>query len=148
MLTYWTLHAERSFVLWNCCRAGEYYCVEDVWSWSSYIFVSYFWHCEEGKPWYYYYSIDKQPILFPIFNLVWTLSLCSWLINFLPRIERGFFYSLQIFCSSYQHKSGQMRLRVTTLSRRWVAGSGSIQASLLSCCVWHNLPIFVGVVYE
>ncbi|KAM7274815.1 hypothetical protein ACFE04_016681 [Oxalis oulophora] len=27
----------------------------------------------------------------------------------------------------YQHTSGQMRLRVTTLSRRWVAGPGSIQ---------------------
>ncbi|MBA0631353.1 hypothetical protein Godav_000234, partial [Gossypium davidsonii] len=27
----------------------------------------------------------------------------------------------------YQHSSGEMRLRVTTLSRRWVAGPGSIQ---------------------
>lgn len=30
-------------------------------------------------------------------------------------------------CYSYQHNNGQMRLRVTTLSRRWVAGAGSIQ---------------------
>ncbi|KAJ0053266.1 hypothetical protein Pint_00003 [Pistacia integerrima] len=33
------------------------------------------------------------------------------------------------FLTYYQHNSGQMRLRVTTLSRRWVAGPGSIQAS-------------------
>ncbi|PSS24554.1 Protein transport protein [Actinidia chinensis var. chinensis] len=31
------------------------------------------------------------------------------------------------FLTYYQHHSGQMRLRVTTLSRRWVAGPGSIQ---------------------
>ncbi|GMH00679.1 hypothetical protein Nepgr_002518 [Nepenthes gracilis] len=31
------------------------------------------------------------------------------------------------FLTYYQHKNGQMRLRVTTLSRRWVAGPGSIQ---------------------
>ncbi|CAL5382503.1 unnamed protein product [Camellia sinensis] len=31
------------------------------------------------------------------------------------------------FLTYYQHISGQMRLRVTTLSRRWVAGTGSIQ---------------------
>ncbi|KAL0008274.1 hypothetical protein SO802_009776 [Lithocarpus litseifolius] len=31
------------------------------------------------------------------------------------------------FLTYYQHYSGQMRLRVTTLSRRWVAGPGSIQ---------------------
>ncbi|KAF2312541.1 hypothetical protein GH714_035010 [Hevea brasiliensis] len=31
------------------------------------------------------------------------------------------------FLTYYQHSSGQMRLRVTTLSRRWVAGPGSIQ---------------------
>ncbi|GAV71834.1 Gelsolin domain-containing protein/zf-Sec23_Sec24 domain-containing protein/Sec23_trunk domain-containing protein/Sec23_helical domain-containing protein/Sec23_BS domain-containing protein [Cephalotus follicularis] len=31
------------------------------------------------------------------------------------------------FVTYYQHTSGQMRLRVTTLSRRWVAGPGSIQ---------------------
>ncbi|XP_043810063.1 protein transport protein SEC23 isoform X2 [Manihot esculenta] len=31
------------------------------------------------------------------------------------------------FLTYYQHSSGQMRLRVTTLSRRWVAGSGSTQ---------------------
>ncbi|RXH93216.1 hypothetical protein DVH24_013792 [Malus domestica] len=33
------------------------------------------------------------------------------------------------FYFHYQHSSGQMRLRVTTLSRRWVAGPGSLQAS-------------------
>ncbi|TQE09039.1 hypothetical protein C1H46_005422 [Malus baccata] len=33
------------------------------------------------------------------------------------------------FLTYYQHSSGQMRLRVTTLSRRWVAGPGSLQAS-------------------
>ncbi|KAF7137583.1 hypothetical protein RHSIM_Rhsim07G0044000 [Rhododendron simsii] len=32
------------------------------------------------------------------------------------------------FLTYYQHGSGQMRLRTTTLSRRWVAGPGSIQA--------------------
>ncbi|KAM7476611.1 hypothetical protein LguiB_023854 [Lonicera macranthoides] len=32
------------------------------------------------------------------------------------------------FLTYYQHSSGQMRLRATTLSRRWVAGPGSIQA--------------------
>ncbi|KAI8545608.1 hypothetical protein RHMOL_Rhmol07G0052800 [Rhododendron molle] len=32
------------------------------------------------------------------------------------------------FLTYYQHSSGQMRLRTTTLSRRWVAGPGSIQA--------------------
>ncbi|KAF7849952.1 hypothetical protein BT93_L0092 [Corymbia citriodora subsp. variegata] len=31
------------------------------------------------------------------------------------------------FLTYYQHNNGQMRLRVTTLSRRWVAGPGSIQ---------------------
>nr|KJB78636.1 hypothetical protein B456_013G010400 [Gossypium raimondii] len=31
------------------------------------------------------------------------------------------------FLTFYQHNSGEMRLRVTTLSRRWVAGPGSIQ---------------------
>lgn len=31
------------------------------------------------------------------------------------------------FLTYYQHKSGSMRFRVTTLSRRWVAGPGSIQ---------------------
>ncbi|XP_027334505.1 protein transport protein SEC23 [Abrus precatorius] len=31
------------------------------------------------------------------------------------------------FLTYYQNNSGQMRLRVTTLSRRWVAGPGSIQ---------------------
>ncbi|KAM6542776.1 hypothetical protein CsatB_007223 [Cannabis sativa] len=31
------------------------------------------------------------------------------------------------FITYYQHQSGQMRLRVTTLSRRWVAGQGSVQ---------------------
>ncbi|KAA8515763.1 hypothetical protein F0562_018626 [Nyssa sinensis] len=31
------------------------------------------------------------------------------------------------FLTYYQHTSGQMRLRATTLSRRWVAGAGSIQ---------------------
>jgi hypothetical protein len=36
---------------------------------------------------------------------------------------------LMVICYSYQHSSGQMRLRVTTLSRRWVAGPGSAQAS-------------------
>ncbi|GAB4862048.1 Protein transport protein S23 C [Ancistrocladus abbreviatus] len=31
------------------------------------------------------------------------------------------------FLTYYQHKAGQMRLRVTTLSRRWVSGHGCIQ---------------------
>ncbi|XP_077234856.1 sec23/Sec24 protein transport family protein [Tasmannia lanceolata] len=31
------------------------------------------------------------------------------------------------FLTYYQHSNGQMRLRATTLSRRWVAGPGSIQ---------------------
>ncbi|GMJ11839.1 hypothetical protein like AT2G21630 [Hibiscus trionum] len=31
------------------------------------------------------------------------------------------------FLTYYQHSTGEMRLRVTTLSRRWVAGPGSIQ---------------------
>lgn len=31
------------------------------------------------------------------------------------------------FLTYYQHKNGRMRLRVTTLSRRWVAGPGSTQ---------------------
>ena len=44
---------------------------------------------------------------------------------------------LQIFCFSYQHGNGQMRLRVTTLSRRWIAGPGSIQAS--SAVTLHHL---------
>ncbi|KAL1124938.1 hypothetical protein V6Z11_A13G008800 [Gossypium hirsutum] len=35
-----------------------------------------------------------------------------------------FYFQLLTF---YQHSSGEMRLRVTTLSRRWVAGPGSIQ---------------------
>ncbi|KVH97189.1 Gelsolin domain-containing protein [Cynara cardunculus var. scolymus] len=37
---------------------------------------------------------------------------------------------LHIICSSYQHSNGQMRLRATTLSRRWVTGPEKIQASL------------------
>ncbi|XP_042490877.1 protein transport protein SEC23 isoform X2 [Macadamia integrifolia] len=32
------------------------------------------------------------------------------------------------FLTYYQHTNGQMRLRATTLARRWVAGPGSIQA--------------------
>ena len=40
------------------------------------------------------------------------------------------FLTLFRFVSSYQNSSGQMRLRVTTLSRRWVAGPGSIQVSV------------------
>jgi len=31
---------------------------------------------------------------------------------------------------SYQHGSGQMRLRATTLSRRWVAGPGIKEVSI------------------
>lgn len=31
------------------------------------------------------------------------------------------------FLTYYQHRTGEMRLRVTSLSRRWVAGPGSIQ---------------------
>ncbi|KAJ4950285.1 hypothetical protein NE237_027117 [Protea cynaroides] len=31
------------------------------------------------------------------------------------------------FLTYYQHNNGQMRLRATTLARRWIAGSGSIQ---------------------
>ncbi|XP_027113534.1 protein transport protein SEC23 [Coffea eugenioides] len=31
------------------------------------------------------------------------------------------------FLTYYQHSSGQMRLRATTISRRWVAGPGSVQ---------------------
>lgn len=31
------------------------------------------------------------------------------------------------FLTYYQHSSGEMRLRVTTLSRRWIAGPGSVQ---------------------
>ncbi|XP_010278785.1 PREDICTED: protein transport protein SEC23-like isoform X2 [Nelumbo nucifera] len=31
------------------------------------------------------------------------------------------------FLTYYQHNNGQMRLRATTLSRRWVAGPGSVQ---------------------
>ncbi|KAF5181425.1 transport protein SEC23 [Thalictrum thalictroides] len=31
------------------------------------------------------------------------------------------------FLTYYQHNNGQMRLRVTTLSRRWIAGPGSVQ---------------------
>uniref|UniRef100_A0A2N9F8U0 Protein transport protein SEC23 n=1 Tax=Fagus sylvatica TaxID=28930 RepID=A0A2N9F8U0_FAGSY len=37
------------------------------------------------------------------------------------------------FLTYYQHNSGQMRLRVTTLLRRWVAGPGSNQASFAVC---------------
>ncbi|KAF6135801.1 hypothetical protein GIB67_028120 [Kingdonia uniflora] len=33
------------------------------------------------------------------------------------------------FLTYYQHSDGEMRLRATTLSRRWVSGPGSIQAS-------------------
>jgi protein transport protein SEC23 len=32
---------------------------------------------------------------------------------------------------SYQHHEGQMRLRATTLSRKWVASSGGVEASFL-----------------
>ncbi|VAI60108.1 unnamed protein product [Triticum turgidum subsp. durum] len=33
------------------------------------------------------------------------------------------------FLTYYQHHDGQMRLRSTTISRRWVAGSGSVQVN-------------------
>jgi protein transport protein SEC23 len=33
------------------------------------------------------------------------------------------------FLTYYQHSNGQTRLRVTTLSRRWVMGTESLQAS-------------------
>lgn len=47
---------------------------------------------------------------------------------------------LQMFCFSYQHGNGRMRLRVTTLSRRWIAGPGSIQAS--SVVTLHHLNVY------
>jgi hypothetical protein len=56
-----------------------------------------------------------------------------------PSIDGYCFYSLQIFCFSYQHNGGQTRLRVTTLSRRWVAGPGSIQASFAVLLVYVTL---------
>ncbi|XP_015895804.3 protein transport protein SEC23 C [Ziziphus jujuba] len=41
-----------------------------------------------------------------------------------PAASNQFYFQ---FLTYYQHQSGQMRLRVTTFSRRWVAGQGSIQ---------------------
>ncbi|KAL5549635.1 hypothetical protein UlMin_004866 [Ulmus minor] len=41
-----------------------------------------------------------------------------------PSTSNQFYFQ---FLTYYQHSSGQMRLRVTTLSRRWVAGQGSVQ---------------------
>jgi protein transport protein SEC23 len=41
-----------------------------------------------------------------------------------PSTSNQFYFQ---FLTYYQHASGQMRLRVTTLSRRWVAGPGSVQ---------------------
>ncbi|CAI9292342.1 unnamed protein product [Lactuca saligna] len=47
------------------------------------------------------WSSSQQSVLFPVFDII-------------------------IWCS-YQNSNGQMRLRATTLSRRWVTGQGSIQ---------------------
>ncbi|KAI4372647.1 hypothetical protein MLD38_010850 [Melastoma candidum] len=41
-----------------------------------------------------------------------------------PSTSNQFYFQ---FLTYYQHSSGQMRLRVTTLSRRWVAGQESVQ---------------------
>jgi len=60
-------------------------------------------------------------------------SLCffEWLVSCYFFLGKdGWVSDLLIkICYSYQHSGGQMRLRVTTLSRRWVAGLGSAQAS-------------------
>lgn len=51
---------------------------------------------------------------------------------------------------SYQHHEGQMRLRATTLSRRWVAGSGGVQVSSLQESIFFSfcfcLYPFLGLV--
>lgn len=55
-----------------------------------------------------------------------------WILFFqiisLPAI-RGYVNYITHYFYSYQHSDGQMRLRVTTLSRRWVTGPADVQVN-------------------
>lgn len=58
-----------------------------------------------------------------------------------------YFSLIPDFFFSYQNNSGQMRFRVTTLSRRWVAGPGSIQVSFrLLAFDSFNLILFMSII--
>lgn len=46
---------------------------------------------------------------------------------------------------SYQHRSGRMRLRITTLSRRWIAGPGSTQVFSPLLCPLYNASVYCGI---
>ncbi|XP_048230694.1 protein transport protein SEC23 isoform X2 [Ricinus communis] len=65
-------------------------------------------------------GLDKATTLCIIFEIVKKDNLDA---TVQPTSNQFYFQ----FLTYYQHSNGQMRLRVTTLSRRWVAGSGSIQ---------------------
>lgn len=75
LFSHWCFCAERSFVLWYCCRSGEYQCMEVVRPWQRHIFMFNIWCCEKGHP-RCYWPINKQSVLLPILNIVWALLLC------------------------------------------------------------------------
>ncbi|XP_062099483.1 protein transport protein SEC23 C isoform X2 [Humulus lupulus] len=63
-------------------------------------------------------GLDKATSLCLMFEIVKKENLDGMV----PSNNNTFYFQ---FITYYQHQSGQMRLRVTTLSRRWVAGQGS-----------------------
>ena len=67
-------------------------------------------------------GLDKSTSLCLIFDIVKKES-----SDVIGQAANNQFYFQ--FLTYYQHSSGQMRLRATTLSRRWVTGPGNIQAS-------------------
>lgn len=64
-------------------------------------------------------GLDKATSLCLIFEIVKKENLDA-----IQSANNQFYFQ---FLTYYQHSSGQMRLRATTLSRRWVSGPGSIQ---------------------
>ena len=106
--------------------------MEDVWSRQENITLFSIWYCKEGWTRFgWCWSISKQSVVLPILNLVGDLSVpLHFQAKKANTVKEWYVTDLRccIACS-YQHHEGQMRLRATTLSRRWVAGSGGVQAS-------------------
>ena len=121
----WRLCAERSIGLRKCHWSRKHNCMEDVRPWQNYVVMLILWYCQKGEPWCYC-SISKQLVLLPVFDIVCT---SAHFVAFCPALHSWIPNSSKILLSSYQHSSGQMRLRATTISRRWVAGPGSVQVS-------------------
>lgn len=130
-------------MLRNNSWPGKHKCMEDVRSWQENISMYNFWYSKERWSrcnW----PTCKQSILLPVFDIVWAVNLwfclfysvnlwfCLfylYLFMYFLICTRGLSDKLRRPCCSYQHSDGNMRLRATTLSRKWVAGPGSNQAS-------------------